>query len=327
MKTNAIIRIIVWSLVLLILINILGGFLIRGFYLDNYSIFSPKSGAHPTEETFAPDVPLSNEEILSIDPASIRELEIEWAAGDILIQTDDVEQITIQESDVDDEKHTMVYSINRQKLTVRYRKEPVRVGIGASINAEISKDLYITVPNDWNCENLEIDAAAASVKMNNMTIREVDFDGASGTFTINNCNIRALDIDTASADVHFSGTLDTLDFDAASASFIAVLYNTPNRMDMDGMSGSLDLTLPEDCGYSVTMDGISSHFSTDFKETTFRNDAHIYGNGSCRIDVDGMSCDVIIRKATSGCTEPGCTVSEPHTHGTTEETFSREALS
>lgn len=326
MKTNAIIRIIVWSLVLLILISILGGILLGARYLDDYRVFFRKPGS-ATEETFAPDAFLSNEDSLSIDPASIRELEIEWVAGDILIQTADVDRITIRESDVEDEKHAMVYSTNREKLTIRYMDEPVRVGIGVSINADISKDLSILVPRDWSCDSVEIDAASAAVEINGMHIRELDFDGASGTFTLNDCHIRDLDIDTASGDVRFTGTLDTLDFDAASASFIAVLYNTPNHMDMDGMSGSLDLTLPEDCGYSVTMDGLSSHFSTDFKETTFRNDAHIYGNGSCRIDVDGLSCDVIIRKGTSGCTEPDCTVPEPHAHGTSEETFSRDALS
>ena len=59
--------------------------------------------------------------------------------------------------------------------------------------------------------------------------------------------------------------------------------------------GFLDLTLPEDTGFSVDLDGMSCDFSSEF-ETTLRNGRHTYGDGHCRIDMDGMSSDVIIRK-------------------------------
>ena len=55
--------------------------------------------------------------------------------------------------------------------------------------------MYIYVPRDWMCDSLEIDAASATVEINDLTIRELDFDGASGTCNLENCIITDLDID------------------------------------------------------------------------------------------------------------------------------------
>ncbi len=134
--------------------------------------------------------------------------------------------------------------------------------------------------------------ANADLNLQNLIIDDLDFDGASGICRFSDCRIRTLDLDTASGDVTFSGTLDALDFDAASASFTAIVTNTPVALEMDSMSGRLDITLPEDCGYTVNMDALSSNFHSDF------GNALLSGDGRCRIETDGMNCDVIIRRPT-----------------------------
>ena len=325
MKTNAIIRIIIWSLVLVILTGILVGFVAEELYLNEYTVSIPEE--LPQISTEAAVSALPNEETLTLDSHQIRELEIEWVAGDILIQPMDVDQITISESDVSDEKYSMVWKIRNEKLSIYFCEENIPFGFGISGSSDLSKDLYIYVPRDWNCDSLEIDAAAATVEINDLTIQKMDFDGASGTCEIENCSITDLDIDTASGDIRFSGSLETLDFDAASASFEAEFTNTPSRIDMDGMSGSLDIALPEDCGFSVCVEGLSDDLVSDF-DYTWRNDRFVYGDGRCRIDVDGMACDVTIRRAafTPFCEDPDCTIPEDHFHTTIEETYSRDAF-
>lgn len=64
---------------------------------------------------------------------------------------------------------------------------------------------------------------------------------------------------------------------------------------MDTASGSLTLVLPEDCGFTVSLDSLSGRFSSDFATTT-QNGRHIYGDGSCKINVSSMSGGVTIRK-------------------------------
>ena len=46
----------------------------------------------------------------------------------------------------------------------------------------------------------------------------------------------------------------------------------------------------------LTMDGMGKRLSSDFNGTSMKNGAHVYGDGRCLINVDGMNCKVDIRK-------------------------------
>ena len=243
----------------------------------------------------------------SFHASEVTELEIEWVAGEILIQPGNTDQITVREDDVSDAKYAMVLNQKGDELKISFCEENVSSYFGVNTRSDLSKDLTITVPRDWVCESLSIDCASATVEVNDMTIREVDFDGASGTCEFENCTVDEMDIDTASGDIRFIGALDILDCDAASASVYAVLSNTPSRLDMDSMSGDLDITLPGDAGFTVTLDGMTSDFSSDF-ETTVKNGNQVCGDGRCRINIDAMSGDVTIRKGESSTAPDAPTV-------------------
>jgi len=330
MKSNAIIRIIIWSIVLILLTGIFAGFIVEERYMRDYT---PAETAIPvpleTEVVATPAQILPNEETLTFPADSIREMEIEWVAGDIIFLVSDADTIRLSESDVADSKYSMIFQTRGEKLEIDFCEESLISGFSIGSNVP-SKDLYVHVPKDWVCDSLEIDAASANLELHDLTIREMDFDGASGTGDFQNCRITDLDIDTASGDVYYTGTLDTLDFDAASASFIADFQNTPSRIDMDSMDGKLDIALPEDCGYTLTMDGISSRFRSDFQGTAMKNNSLFGGDGRCRINVDGMSCDVTIRNLTTitidptedtivPCSKPGCSDPACTEHGHTAE--------
>lgn len=284
MKTNAIIRIIIWSVVIILLLTILGVVLA-------FDILSFRFGPDPSDFHTAG----TTGQTQSVDPSRVTEIEIEWVAGSITLQPGDVDAIQFAESEVSNEKYAMVWKQDGDTLSIQYCKESISFPSFGVTSSDASKDLVITVPQDWICDSLEIDAASAQVNVRSLTIRQVEFDGASGTCEFEDCAVGSLDIDTASGDVNFSGTLDTLDFDGASADICAVLTNTPKSISLDGMSGDLDITLPADCGFSVSMDAMSSEFTTDF-ETTIQNGSYVHGDGSCRIEISAMSGDVIIRK-------------------------------
>ena len=143
-----------------------------------------------------------------------------------------------------------------------------------------------------------MDSASATLEVKDLTIRDVEVDSASGACQFDGCTLEQLDVDTASGDIRFQGRLDVLDCEGASASIYAALDNVPSRISVDTMSGDLDLTLPENAGYTLKLDAMSSEFDSDF-ETTLKNGQYISGDGSCRIDVSAMSGDVTIRKAAA----------------------------
>lgn len=289
MKTNAIIRIVLFSLAILILGSILLSVVSYELFSFEHHTVTVRNESTVTEAVQANFVGKASD---------IQHLEIEWAAGSITILPDSgSDQILVRESEVPKEKYAMHITQSGNKLKIEFNDEDgFYIGIGS--NEFDSKDLVISVPADWVCNSLEIDAAAADVKISGLTIRDVDFDGASGICTFEDCHIEKLDMDTASGDVIFNGTLNTLDFDAMSAQFIGTFQNVPDRIDLDTMSGDLEIYLPDECGFTLALDALSGDFTSDFA-TTIQGEQHYYGDGHCRITVSAMSGDVNIRKNMS----------------------------
>lgn len=284
MKTNAIVRIVLYSIAILVMLSLLVGCLLLNTFMVNTDwgsfLVSENTGT------------LASAGYVSAD--EIKNIRIDWAAGSISITPGDVENILFSETQNLSEEDRMVYSQQGDTLVIHFTGTQQIFGV--SIDAP--KDLLITVPQDWICQELEIDAASASVHVTGLTIETVDFDGASGNFRFDGCHVGALDIDTASGDIRYSGTLQELDCDAASASCTLVLTNAPRRIDADMASGDLRLTLPEDCGFTVQLDALSGNFTSDFLTST-QNGKYIYGNGSCRINISAMSGDVDIQKGSA----------------------------
>ncbi len=312
MKTNAIIRIILLSLTLVVLLGILGAGILVRTYMVNHNDGSTGN------------LPVAHDGTVNqgVVGSEIRNIEIDWVSGSItLIPDPECSDIIISETGNIDQKYQMVYSTSGDKLKIQYCKDSFHFpSFGININNDINKDLVITVPGDWNCNVLEIDTASAWVQVNDLSISEFSFNGASGYCTISNCDVDRLDLDTASGDVRFDGSLNHLDCDAASANCIITVSNKPESIEIDTASGNLELTLPEDCGFVCEMDTLSGHFESDF-DTTSHNGRHIYGDSHCSININGMSGDVAIRKhhgiaasaAIPYCTDPDCTDSS-HDH-------------
>lgn len=288
MKANAIVRIIFFSLAILILLGLmLGVSVFKSLFTDVKNTVDYGDHFEATEQLNVHNV-----------TTDIRNIEIDWVAGSITFRKEaHATEIVVSEFTSVDSKHKMILKQSGQTLKIRYSEEDFEL-IGFGINVDGSKDLVITVPMDWECNTLEIDSATAEVVLNDLTIQEFDFNGASGVCKINNCNIKELDIDTASGDVHFSGTLETLDCDAASADCNIEVFNIPRSIKLDGMSGDLELVLPPDAGFICDMDTLSGSFDSDFTFQT-HDGAYVCGDGGCKINVNGMSGAVSILKGIS----------------------------
>lgn len=333
MKTNAIVRIVLFSIVIVVLLGILLACLAFGLYMFDGNTF-----VTTISDNQALPVAYEGESSQGIvDASGIRNIEVEWVSGSVTVLPDEnTDQILIRETGVTNDKYTMVYRQNGETLKVQYCEDSVSFP-SFGINAQVSKDLVITVPADWTCNTLAIDAASASVNISNLKINNVNFDGASGACKFSGCTVGSISMDTASGDVDFYGTLDVLDFDGASANCSILVSNVPQQIDIDTASGNLELYLPDECGFTCDMTTLSGSFSSDF-EATNQNGHHVYGDGSCVIAIDAMSGDVCIRKhgstaafvatpdeTISLCTDPDCTDAEhDHSHISSTESCTTE---
>lgn len=255
MKTSAIIRIVLYSLVAVLLI----GLLLAGLGIGSF-IFQIDSGNHAYTTGGG-----------SVEAAEVTSIRINWASGSVILQTGDTDQIRFEESGNFSEEYAMVYEVKNGKLKLEYAKPRFAIGFGSIP----SKDLVITVPESWICEELELDGAALQVEIRELSVQDLDIDGAA-------------------CEVSFLGSLDRLSCDGAACELNITCRNRPQEFDLDGASCQLDLTIPDGCGFQVRMDGLSCHFRSD-AEYTVSNKTYLYGDQHCRIDADGVSCEVTVR--------------------------------
>ena len=140
-----------------------------------------------------------------------------------------------------------------------------------------SKDLTVTVPQNWVCETLEIDGAALTISIQHLQVETIDLDGAANN-------------------LEFLGRVEQVDVDGASNNIHLNCENHPTLIDIDGASCDLDIILPSGCGFAVDMEGLSCDFHSDLDYTT-KNGQYTYGNGRTNVSVDGIRCDVTISES------------------------------
>ena len=278
MKRNAILRIILFSFLAVVLV----GVLISGIALKQYQV----TGVVVRESA----------DVLAVggysSPAKeVDRLKIAWAAGKIVIVPTDRDDITVTEELLGGDK-TMVLKKDGSTLYVQYCEGAVGISFGSG---SLKKNLYITVPQDWECKELEIDAASATVQGEYLTVRELASSTASGTHTFTNCQVGTMKMETVSGDLNFTGTLEKLDFNGVSAQLDLALTNAPKSIELESVSGDLNLTLPESCGFTVDKDTVSGRVSSELP-TTEQNGKIVYADGHCEIEVEGVSASVHIRK-------------------------------
>lgn len=278
MKRNAIFRIILFSFLAVVLV----GVLISGIALKKYQM----PGIVVRKSFDAPEVSGNK-----FNAGEIDRLKIEWAAGSIVLVPVEGNKISITEELLGGDE-SMVLKKDGSTLYVQYCEGAVGIPFGSG---SLKKNLYITVPQDWECKELEIDAASATVQGEYLTIRELASSTASGTHTFTNCQVGTLKMETVSGDLNFTGTLEKLDFNGVSAQADVVVTNFPKSIDVETISGDLNITLPKECGFTVDKDTVSGRFSSELP-TTEQNGKIVYADGHCEIEVEGVSASVHIRK-------------------------------
>ena len=150
MKRNAIARIVIYS----VLVVVLTGILLVGILANGFSIDFGSSGGTTVESE------------VSVDAKDIKNLDIVWACGAITINVADTDQITFKETAPENCKYKTTYDVSGSTLELEYGSQKIAIGFGD--NSIPRKDLEITVPQDWVCEQLEIDGASLNISINHL---------------------------------------------------------------------------------------------------------------------------------------------------------------
>ena len=243
MKRNAIVRIVVFSVIALVLTGILVAGLGGGLYITEHHSGTVAMGA------------------VEIDPDRVSSLEIDWAAGSVTVRTGDTDKIVISEEGKFDNKYAMLYEIDEGTLEIAH-------STGTIIGSVPKKNLTVTVPADWVCRELDINAAGVVVTVEGLTAGSVDLDGAG-------------------MELSYTGSFNTLDCDGAGCVLDIVSREAPGSIEIDGAGCDIELTLPEGCGFAANLDGLGCSFVSDVESARLEG-MYVYGNQDCRIEADGL---------------------------------------
>ena len=217
MRRNAIVRIVVFSLIALALTGILVAGLGGGLYITTHN-----SGTVATGQ-------------VEIDPSRVSKLEISWAAGTVTVKTGDTDKIVISEEGDYDEKHAMRYEIDEGTLEIYHSSGSVSI-----VGSVPKKNLTVTVPAGWECRELDLDAAGVEVTVEDLLVKSVDLDGAGMEFRFDG-KLTSLECDGAGCvlDIVARESPESVEIDGAGCEVELTLPEGCGfAADMDGLGYS-----------------------------------------------------------------------------------------
>lgn len=231
----------------------------------------------------------------NVSAQEINDITIEWVSGSITVERADVDSITFAETAGLKEDDRMIWKQSGDKLTIQFSKPKNLLFFSFGNTANVSKDLVIQVPQDWICDELDIESVSAQIDVSGIQASDIDLENVSGECTFTDCVTDTLSSETVSGSVEFTGQLNSLDLNSVSADCTAYITNAPREVQLECVSGDLTLYLPEGCGFTVSHDALSGDFNSEYSTISSGGD-YIYGDGSCRISAEGVSGNIAIRK-------------------------------
>lgn len=275
MKRNAIVRIIIFSIISLLLLSIL----VVGIAAKSFS-FTEQGGTLGSVGT--------------ADPSRIRNIDIEWVSGSVTVVPGRTDVITFAETEGLPEKDQMLWSISGNTLKIQFCKTNKIVSFGINISTP-DKDLVITVPQEWAMDALDIESVSADLQISQLTAGSMEIENVSGECNIDHCISPDLHVETVSGNVHVTGECSNIEISSVSASCTVFPGNVPNLIKLDSVSGDLELYFFEECpGFTASLDSLSGHVTSEFP-TTMSGNNHTYGDGSCRVMCESVSGNLFIR--------------------------------
>ena len=227
------------------------------------------AGSEPTEE-FGRDTGRGVKDGFALGGASlpvdgIREIEIEWIAGEVEIECYDGSEIVFSETSAEQlsERQTMRYLVKDGELEIRCcESKTVQLP---------EKTLTVQIPASLIADELEADVVSASLTARGVQAREIKLESVSGNICADGLTAEKLQIDTV------SGIAEILRCDVA------------RKLKIDTVSGNAAMQLAASAtGFTLKFDTVSGSVHCDVPVTTSRK-SMVYVDGSLEIEMESVS--------------------------------------
>lgn len=224
----------------------------------------------------------------SFDASEVQALYIDWVDGSVQFQHDGGSALryTVTGGNAD----TTTYSLEGGTLSISCAKNSL-----FSLGDQHGKNLTVTLPESWVADKISVSAVSAPIQAEGLNTKELHADTVSGTIELSDIRAEKLDLSSTSARITCSGTAQDITLETVSGSCALELMKNAEKIQMDSVSGNLDLLLPQKAGFILDLDTVSGKFRSDFEFRT-KDGRYSSGDGSCTIDADTVSGSVNIRE-------------------------------
>ncbi len=151
-------------------------------------------------------------------------------------------------------------------------------------------------------EEGEISSASGAVTLKNAALSgRLAATTTSGSLKLEEVRSEETELESVSGAVSYSGKASRFKADSISAAVRAEFTDCPEKVEMESVSGSLTVAIPENDGFEVKYDSISGKFSSDFPFTTadsssVRSGRALYSSGKASFQFSTTSGDMLVLK-------------------------------
>ncbi len=253
-NNGAIVKLVIWAVVLAILVVIFniamvfnndffngvsfsGGFsVISGYTYENANMYSAGGKSYSDE---------------------VKSLDIEWTAGEVKIVAYDGDEIKIEESGAGEKDENRVRSyLSDGRLHIRYAKSGIRF-----FGSMPTKNLTVYIPEKYATALDKIDITAVSANVltqGKLVCREIDVEAVSGKIILSDIKAEDAEFKTVSGDISIIGEVSRLDVDGVSAILEITLKTTPRSLKTETVSGNVEITLLDsEAGFRAELESVS----------------------------------------------------------------------
>lgn len=222
-------------------------------------------------------------ETFSVEPARVREIEVDWLGGSVMVVLTDDDSLSFAEMAYQDmpEEQRLSYALDGDTLKIDFCRS------GHLLSSSPEKQLVLSIPRSLTLEKFEADTTAAAVNVTGLHTQTVDISTVSGNVDLA-AEAYEIDISTTGGCAAVDADFYQLDFSAVSGSLTLTMQRAA-KVDAETTSGGVTIHLPPSSyGFALDFETVSGTPEIAFDANG--GDGHwTYGDKASTLNIDTVS--------------------------------------
>lgn len=301
---NALARVILWAVIVVILCGAFVGVLLRDRRKKDAAepavpsvsaALSQENTGSTADNTPAASDNFSGKENMQLPDSSepvrisvseISRIEVDWLSGSVTVQRADGDSIEFSEDYQGEEKYRLRYSVENGVLHIQVCQSGTILNIPEkaltlSLPNELYQELKLSVGSakltlsDVRANELELDSISGGMELDRIEASELQIDTTSGSVRARSLTVSELEVSSISGDAELEGAFDSVDAEMTSGSVSLTAAALPHEIDVSTISGNITLTLPRDSAFLYEFDTLSGRLTNSLPNAASGSDAAV----------------------------------------------------